>query len=165
MTQRALFLMRHGDAIPAGFDGDAARRLSNRGEAEAERMVKALLEMGHRPTAIWHSPYLRAQQTARLAQSALGDVELTERPGITPFGDPPAVARTLKSEAPHGLLLVSHLPFLPELIKALCPRAAFAAFPTASVAHLLLPGEPESAEAHADDAQWVDLWSPKDLAP
>jgi phosphohistidine phosphatase len=61
-----LILWRHAEAEDAGPRGDdLQRRLTARGERQAERMAEWLNERLAESTRIWVSPALRCQQTAR----------------------------------------------------------------------------------------------------
>lgn len=74
-----IYLLRHGEAEESNVDGDAARRLTEKGERQARDAGVALaaLEMG--VDACLASPRVRALETARLACETLGvDVEVTE---------------------------------------------------------------------------------------
>ncbi len=65
-------LLRHGDAEDANSDGDAARRLTAKGERQARAAGRALATLGAVPDACLTSPKTRAAETARLACEALG---------------------------------------------------------------------------------------------
>ena len=66
-----LFLLRHGDA-EAGNGDDTARRLTPKGERQAEAAGRALAALGAGIDACLTSPKVRAAETARLACRALG---------------------------------------------------------------------------------------------
>ncbi|MFI5309429.1 MAG: SixA phosphatase family protein [Polyangiales bacterium] len=60
-----LFLVRHAPALPrAAGGGDAARPLSPEGSASFGRSVRGLERLGLRFDRLYHSPWLRAVQTA-----------------------------------------------------------------------------------------------------
>jgi phosphohistidine phosphatase len=65
-----IYLLRHGDAERGGGD-DAARRLTERGERQAELGGRALAALGIEIEACLTSPKVRAADTARLACQAL----------------------------------------------------------------------------------------------
>ena len=99
MGVRELLLVRHGEsegnvaAARAWDDGlevieiadrDADVELSATGAAQAKSLGEALVGLGddERPDAVWCSPYVRAQQTARIALDSAGHelpVRLDER--------------------------------------------------------------------------------------
>ncbi len=66
-----LYLLRHGDAEDGSGD-DAARRLTPKGERQAEAAGRALAAMGAEIDACLASPKVRALDTAQLACEALG---------------------------------------------------------------------------------------------
>jgi phosphohistidine phosphatase len=74
-----IYLLRHGEAEDSNAGGDAARRLTEKGEAQARAAGVALLELGVGIEACLASPKVRAFETARLVCEALGvEVEVTE---------------------------------------------------------------------------------------
>lgn len=66
-----IYLLRHGDAEDGDGD-DAARRLTPKGERQAEAAGRALAALGAEIGTCLTSPKVRAFDTARLASSALG---------------------------------------------------------------------------------------------
>lgn len=69
---RLLYFLRHGDADEDHGEGDAARRLTPKGERQAQAAGRALAAMGADIDACLTSPKVRAADTARLACEALG---------------------------------------------------------------------------------------------
>lgn len=65
-----LFFLRHGDA-EAGAGDDVARRLTPKGERQAQAAGRALAALGAEIDACLASPKVRAADTARLACGAL----------------------------------------------------------------------------------------------
>jgi phosphohistidine phosphatase len=65
-----IYLLRHGDA-EEGVGDDAARRLTLKGERQAEAAGRALAALAAKPDACLTSPKVRAADTARLACEAL----------------------------------------------------------------------------------------------
>ena len=65
-----LWVLRHGEAEPYGSRPDSERELTAHGRKEV--LGSAARLMGQPLTAIYASPYLRAQQTAQLVREALG---------------------------------------------------------------------------------------------
>ncbi len=66
-----IYLLRHGDAEDGDGD-DAARRLTPKGERQAEAAGRALAVLGAEIDACLTSPRVRAAETARLACEPLG---------------------------------------------------------------------------------------------
>ena len=99
-----IYLLRHGDAEDGDGD-DAARRLTPKGERQAEAAGEALAALGAEIGACLASTRVRAADTARLACRALGvEPELTDALRGGPF-DGPALAAGRGS-----VLLVGHEP-------------------------------------------------------
>ena len=65
-----IYLLRHGDS-EEGVGDDAARRLTLKGERQAEAAGRALAALAVKPDACLTSPKVRAADTARLACEAL----------------------------------------------------------------------------------------------
>jgi phosphohistidine phosphatase len=103
-----IYLLRHGDAEDGNGD-DAARRLTARGERQAEVAGQALAALGAEIDACLTSPKVRAAATARLACCVLGlEPELVDELRGGPF-DSLALA-----EGRGNTLLVGHEPDLSE---------------------------------------------------
>jgi len=59
-------LLRHGAALPAGAEGDGARRLTPAGRRALEQLASTLAAEGWRPDRVFTSPLLRARESARI---------------------------------------------------------------------------------------------------
>ncbi len=67
-----LTLIRHGQAgSPPDGLGDADRTLTEEGRRQASATGQALADRGVTPTHVWHSPLVRAVETARLVAAPL----------------------------------------------------------------------------------------------
>ena len=113
-----LDLLRHGDALPAGIEGDDARRLSPRGERDLERLASHLARLGWHPERAFTSPLIRARESARIALGRISpavDVEVME--ALRPGGEPAEVVEALADErcSAQHVLVVGHQPLLGEL--------------------------------------------------
>ncbi|MGY2239168.1 phosphohistidine phosphatase SixA [Pseudomonas gingeri] len=107
-----LWVLRHGEAEPQ-VRSDAERNLTAHGRKEVLRSAAHLI--GQPLTAIYASPYVRAQQTAQLVREALGfEPEIITVPWLTPETHPARVLEHL--DTPDNLLLVSHQPLVGSLI-------------------------------------------------
>ncbi len=104
VTRFVIYLLRHGDAED-GTGDDAARRLTEKGERQAEAAGQALAALGVEIDACLASPKVRAADTARLACRALGaEPEIVEELRGGPFD-------SLALTAGRGnTLLVGHEP-------------------------------------------------------
>ena len=101
-----IYLLRHGDAEDGDGDGDdAARRLTSKGERQADAAGRALAALDVEIDACLTSPKVRAAETARLACRALAlGPEVTEDLRGGPFD-------SLDLAAGRGdTLLVGHEP-------------------------------------------------------
>lgn len=137
---RDVWLMRHGHAAPDAPGGDAARPLTRDGEGVVDAVGRALATMGMRPDVVWHSPFVRARQTAERVSAALAVTNLVSRDGITPHGSARLVADEVFAASARRLLVVSHLPLLPEVCAELLDVPARFDITPASVVHLRLLG-------------------------
>ncbi len=157
---RELILVRHGKAQAAAFGGDEARALTQDGRAAIEAVGRGLAALGLAPDAVWHSPFVRATETAAILAHALAVPSSTLRvePLVVPGGSPERVARALLDAQPRRLLCVSHMPLLPELVGRLC--GARTDFATGTVAHLLVAG----SRGGSPGAALIGLWSADVLA-
>jgi phosphohistidine phosphatase len=99
-----IYLLRHGDAEDGDGD-DAARRLTPKGERQAEAAGKALAAIGAEIDACLTSPKARAAETARIACLALEiEPETADELGGGPFEAEALTARR------GDVLLVGHEP-------------------------------------------------------
>ncbi|MFW6751875.1 phosphohistidine phosphatase SixA [Pseudomonas glycinae] len=117
-----LWVLRHGEAEPYGSRPDSERELTDHGRKEV--LSSAARLMGQPLTAIYASPYLRAQQTAQLVREALGfEPEIRTVEWLTPEVDPDRVAEQLVSVS--NVLLVSHNPLVGNLLSYLQHGAGY----------------------------------------
>ena len=106
-----LFLIRHAAALD--LDDDDLRPLSPQGRRQSVTLGRALAERGEfHPPQLWHSPLLRAVETAELLLEGLGRrIPLTQIQGIRPEDDPGMILPRLR-EATADLAIVGHNPYL-----------------------------------------------------
>jgi phosphohistidine phosphatase len=117
-----IWVLRHGEAVPHGSKPDPARELTEQGRKEVLSSATELV--GQPLTAIYASPYLRAQQTAQLVREALGfEPEIRTVEWLTPEVDPDRVADQLVSVS--DVLLVSHYPLVGNLLSYLQHGAGY----------------------------------------
>jgi phosphohistidine phosphatase len=138
-----IYLLRHGDAEDGNGD-DAARRLTPKGERQAEAAGKALVALGAEIDACLSSPKARAADTAQLACRALElEVEIAEELRGGPFD-------SLGLAAGRGdALLVGHEPdFSGEVARLTGARAKLR----------------KGGLAIVDGSMLIALLRPKDLA-
>ncbi len=139
------YLVHHADAV--GPDVDPQRPLSTRGRDEVERLAEYARTAGVMPAAIWHSGKLRARQTAEAFYRTCNPfAEFKMVRGLLP-DDPPEWMRDALLRETRDTLLVSHWPYLPELLHVLSPTSA--GFPPHGIVAL------EWSDA---DAAWTEKW-------
>jgi phosphohistidine phosphatase SixA len=115
-----LYLMRHGIAL--SHEVDALRPLSPQGAQDVGCIGEMLRRSGVAPGVIWHSPRVRAAETAAILGKSLSS-GLLEKPCIQPENAPNEIIREIaahvRSPATQSLMIVSHLPLLPRLASVL----------------------------------------------
>ncbi|MDD1004476.1 phosphohistidine phosphatase SixA [Pseudomonas sp. TNT2022 ID642] len=117
-----LWVLRHGEAVPYGSCPDSERELTEHGRKEALSSAAHLI--GQPLTAIYASPYLRAQQTAQIVREALGfEPEIRTVDWLIPEVDPDKVTDQLVSVS--NVLLVSHNPLVGNLLSYLQHGAGY----------------------------------------
>ena len=115
-----ILLLRHGDAEPDQGDGDAARRLTAKGEAQAVAAGRAIARIGLEVEICLTSPRVRALATARLACESLDlDPEISEPIGTGDYDTLELVAGR------ENVLLVGHEPALSTEVARLTGAPAF----------------------------------------
>jgi phosphohistidine phosphatase len=149
-----IFLMRHADAVPELEDPD--RPLSGRGRRQVDDMAAFFKMRGNFDVGrVWHSPLLRAVQTADLFCDQLG-IDGTRRmiDGLLPFDDVDGVARRLSGFG-YPLLIVGHEPHLGRLAADLVtgdPDQEIVNFKKGAVLCL------EREESKSETALWTIRW-------
>jgi len=117
-----LYLLRHAEAEPDEPDEpDVNRRLTRKGEKQVDELATFLRkrEVELDISEIWHSPLVRAVQTAELFQKELKlDVPLHEAPGLRPDEDPRPMALRLACSR-KSVLVVGHNPHFESLASCL----------------------------------------------
>jgi phosphohistidine phosphatase len=110
-----LFLVRHSHALPD--KEDARRLLSAQGREVTKNMAAFFRANGALAAvqAVWHSPLLRARETAELLVKELGlDVLVVETTGLQPEDDPAPLADRLE-RLDQTVMIVGHEPQLSAL--------------------------------------------------
>lgn len=114
-----IYLVRHGEAVPA--EADPSRPLSEKGRSEVEATAKQLLAEGAQVSEIWHSSKLRARQTAEIIARVLNVTNVIEKKGLKP-DDPATPIAELLRQTDKIILIAGHLPFIPKLVQLLKPE-------------------------------------------
>jgi phosphohistidine phosphatase len=120
-----LHLVRHADAgDPEAWTGpDAARPLSEKGRAQAERLGVFLADHEFRTDAVISSPKLRAAQTAEIVAGHLGIVVTTDDRLGGPLDLAGLDAVLTDAEDPERPMLFGHDPDFSEFVAELCGAA------------------------------------------
>ncbi|MBF1218453.1 MAG: phosphohistidine phosphatase SixA, partial [Haemophilus parainfluenzae] len=122
-----IFIMRHGEAEVIA-SSDESRHLNDYGRKQSTsqgQWLKTHLNLTALSVQkVIVSPYVRAQETFELINSALGNVlnNVEVWNGITPYGNATLVAdylSVLQEEGIESVLLVSHLPLVGSIVSEL----------------------------------------------
>lgn len=112
-----LYIVRHGEAV--GKDVDPKRPLSENGKKETQKIAQQLKKAGITVELIYHSPKLRAKQTAEIIQSAISpQAQMIEKESLDPDASTDEVYGEIV-QLNNDLMIVGHLPYLPKLIARL----------------------------------------------
>ena len=117
-----LYLIRHADAVD--LHPDEARPLSERGREQVKTLARFLERSeAFSPDEFWHSPLVRARETATLLAKALKfSGACREVPGLRSEDDPHDIARKLAKPS-RSVALVGHEPHLSALASLLVTGA------------------------------------------
>jgi phosphohistidine phosphatase len=110
-----LYLIQHGEAKSEAEDPD--RSLTAQGEEDVRGVARAAKRLDIRPSKVYHSGKLRAQQTAEIVANAL-KVPMESAQGLNPNDDVRPWAEQISKET-KDLMIVGHLPFLEKLTSLL----------------------------------------------
>ena len=114
---KRLYILRHGNAQPYGYDQDERRELTELGVAEVKTAARAFRSKGEIFDVVFVSPYIRAQQTAKTFLADLDvSIEVKDCPLITPDGREMDVALWLSEQPYKSILLVTHQPFAHQFV-------------------------------------------------
>jgi phosphohistidine phosphatase len=113
-----IYIIRHAHAV-AGRD-DAVRPLSVKGRRQIKELAAFLQEgRGLKAQEIWHSPLVRARETAeRLVDRLRSGARLHETADLEPETDPAVLARRL-GKIRRPVAVVGHEPHLSALVTLL----------------------------------------------
>lgn len=113
-----LYIVQHGEA--KSEEEDPERPLTEKGKEEAGAVARKLAEADVKVEHIYHSPKLRAMQTADIFTTRLQS-HATEIDGLKPMDDPKIAFEFVESKAKEGesIMLVGHLPHLSKLASLL----------------------------------------------
>lgn len=111
-----LYLVQHGIAVPE--EVDPQKPLSQEGKAQTQKMADYLRRRNIMVDSLWHSPKLRARQTASILASSVRTLEVRQRDDLNPLDPVSAFPEEIESSG-KDLMIVGHLPFLAKLASLL----------------------------------------------
>ncbi|WP_086931280.1 phosphohistidine phosphatase SixA [Agarilytica rhodophyticola] len=118
-----LFILRHGEAVSEA-PKDSLRELSALGRQEVAAAVNADKAYLDSVDYLIVSPYLRAQQTAKIVAKRLEGITCHNSDLLVPSGDPDQVIKMLYTlfheRNVNTIMLVGHQPLLGTLLDQLC---------------------------------------------
>jgi len=135
-----IFVMRHGQA-QAMARSDQSRELTSYGKCEAENMASWLVNQKKHFDAIFVSPYVRAQQTAKIVKNILvTKTSLTTLDFITPEDSAKKMHDFIDvnfiDNSQAKVLIVSHMPLVSYLVAEFTGGMKAPLFQTASIAEI-----------------------------
>jgi len=137
-----LHLLRHGIAVDRDDPNcppDPERPLTPDGRKRTRRSGTGLRVLGVTPAAVWSSPYVRAQETARIVAEILDfpSNRIFLSKALLPDADPADVLSELAGDTAAEVLLVGHAPHLDRLVaRILGARASVTSLRKAGAASL-----------------------------
>ncbi|MGE3262632.1 MAG: phosphohistidine phosphatase SixA [Bacteriovoracia bacterium] len=121
-----IYLVRHGIAEDGSRSGaDKDRRLTEEGRKKTSKMAAVLRDRVRDLGVIFHSPYVRAVETAELFANEFREAPMREVAYLTPY-DPPEKVLALLKESEHFryVMLVGHNPYMGSLASLLLTGSA-----------------------------------------
>ena len=115
----AIYLFRHGEAFQIGeiegVHSDDQRPLTPKGKKATSKVCRGLMELGVGCDEIWHSPLVRAVETARIVSEEMRCTNLVEKGGLAYVDESEELFLSLKDLDPEkDLFLVGHQPYIAE---------------------------------------------------
>jgi len=107
-----LYLIQHGIALPE--EKDPEKPLSPEGKEETQTTAEFLRTKNIKVDAVWHSPKLRAMQTAQIVVNSVFCSEIQERDDLNPLDSVETFPEEINS-LDKNLMIIGHLPFLQKL--------------------------------------------------
>lgn len=151
-----IYIMRHGEAS-FHARSDMERELTTQGKQQIRRAATWLKQHAISFDYGLVSPYIRAQQTLAAIQDIVPIFCVETTPELRPNGSVTLISDYLSTlynnKKIQSILLVSHLPFIGDLINHLCPAILPPPFSTAAIALVTL------SNAGAGNYQWMQTVS------
>lgn len=136
-----LDLVRHGEAEPAGAEGDRERKLTAAGRAAIGRLATRMADAGSAPKYVFTSPLERALHSARILAALVTPTPALEvLDELEPARDPNSVLDELAARdlVSGHVMLVGHLPMLDDLYELV--TGSHAAFPVGTLHRVIFVG-------------------------
>ncbi len=109
-----LYIVRHGKACAEAID--PARPLTPEGITQTRKIADFLKTHGHSVEAVFHSPKLRAQQTAEIFHKIINPAAaMTVKKYLSPEDDIKLIIKDI-GKTEKNLMIVGHLPFVDRLV-------------------------------------------------
>jgi len=108
-----IYLVQHAKAIAAELD--PTRPLSQEGQREMEQMAFWFKKQDLDLSAIWHSPLLRAKQSAEIVAYILKDATLLKEVNELRPNEPVQALALQLAKLREPVMLIGHIPFLASL--------------------------------------------------
>jgi len=109
-----LYIVQHGDSVAKEIDPN--RPLSDRGQADIQRLAEWLLSHNVKIAQILHSGKTRAKETAEILRPLLkSPSQIYEGQGLAPNDSPEAFLHQLR-DPKKDTLIAGHMPFVARTI-------------------------------------------------
>ena len=150
-----IFIMRHGEAEVVS-SSDEARHLTEYGRkqsiSQGQWLKTHLNSTALSVQKVIVSPYVRAQETFELVNSALDNIlnDVETWSGVTPYGNATLVAdylSVLQKQGVESVLLVSHLPLVGSIVSELYGKRNPISFYPSTIVQIDWNGEEGIIEA------------------
>jgi len=115
MDSKFIYLVQHGEAVDK--ETNPSRPLTEKGKETVQEMGMFIQKHNCKVDAIWHSPKLRARETAEILSSCLG-IEaslMSEHKELEPNEPVKKTLKLIRKTSERSLMLVGHLPHLSRL--------------------------------------------------
>lgn len=143
-----IFLVRHGIAEdPGAVRDDSERHLTAEGREKTEKVAKAFRKRVPKVDVIYHSPYARAVETARIFAQEFPQARIESARGLTPHDSARAALPLISGiGSDERVMIVGHEPHLSSLASLLMTgrEGAVVEFKKAGVAGLECHGPLQS---------------------
>ncbi|MCG3198695.1 MAG: phosphohistidine phosphatase SixA [Candidatus Omnitrophica bacterium] len=122
-----IYLFRHGEAHAVGergIESDAERPLTPKGKELTQAVCHGLRALGVECDEIWHSPLVRAKQTAEIVRREFGLRKMVEQDGLAYLTEAEHLFLSLADiPSDKNLFLVGHQPQLGDWVVRLVSNA------------------------------------------